>query len=296
VVQTLLPAIPSGLTIAPSGPDPELSVPAVAVRPGMTITVPVNIDTARPDGSTGATEAILALQYDPQLFDVSATDIQLGSLTSSGWQMTAVVNRQTGEIGIDLFSSTPILTAAAGSLVTISMHVDAGAGSLASLTPLTVVSQVNPTGTRAYRLEVADAQGALVLHVSGGQQLVENRQASVADASLQKESPSWNTPLDIGSTAVAHEMTGNRLPVPWALPGAQYLEPIFAELSGQDSMPDNAAWVPPGPILNADFEELPQASVAHLICPPSGNAAAIHSWVEEDDPDGLVLGLDSGRS
>ena len=68
--------------------------------------MPVDIDTAHPDGSTGATEAILALSYNPQLFDVSAADVHLGSLTA-GWQLTAVVNSQTGEIGIDLFSSLP---------------------------------------------------------------------------------------------------------------------------------------------------------------------------------------------
>ena len=66
--------------------------------------VPVDIDTAHPDGSTGAMEAILALRYNPQVFDVSAADVQLGSLTA-GWQLTAVVNAQTGEIGIDLFGA-----------------------------------------------------------------------------------------------------------------------------------------------------------------------------------------------
>ena len=60
----------------------------------------------------------MALQYDPQVFSVSAADVQSGSLTG-GWQLTTVVNAQTGEIGIDLFSSTPIQTTAGGSLVDI---------------------------------------------------------------------------------------------------------------------------------------------------------------------------------
>ena len=32
--------------------------------------------------------------------------MQFGSLTANGWQLTAVVNAQTGEIGIDLFSTS----------------------------------------------------------------------------------------------------------------------------------------------------------------------------------------------
>ena len=84
------------------------------------VVVPVNIDTAHPLGSTGATEAILALRYNPQVFSVSAADVQLGSLTA-GWQLTTVVNAQTGEIGIDIFGSTPIQTTAGGSLVTMTV-------------------------------------------------------------------------------------------------------------------------------------------------------------------------------
>ena len=52
--------------------------------PGGTVVVPVNIDTAHPDGSTGLVEANLALHFDPQVFTVSAADIQLGSLPAAG--------------------------------------------------------------------------------------------------------------------------------------------------------------------------------------------------------------------
>ncbi len=119
IPRTQIPSIPTGLTIVATGPDPSLSLPAtLRLTPGGTVVVPINIDTAHPAGSNGATEAILALRYDPQEFSVSAADVQLGSLTS-GWQLTAVVNAQTGEIGIDLFGSTPIQTTAGGSLVDI---------------------------------------------------------------------------------------------------------------------------------------------------------------------------------
>ena len=117
-----IPSIPTGLTIVPTGPDPTLTLGTNSQAvPGGAIIVPVNIDTAHPTGSTGMTEAILALRFDPNLFNVSSRDIQLGSLTASGWQLTAVVNAQTGEIGIDLFGGTPILNTAGGSLVIISL-------------------------------------------------------------------------------------------------------------------------------------------------------------------------------
>ena len=162
-----IPTYPTGLTIAPAGPDPTLSVLTdLQAAPGATVTVPVNIDTAKPDGSTGMTEAILALQYDPQVFSVSPADVQLGALpqSGSGWHLTSVVNAKTGQIGIDLFSTTPILTTAGGSLVTISLHVRDAAP--AGATALSLVSSVSPTGQQQYQTEVADAQGAFVLHAA----------------------------------------------------------------------------------------------------------------------------------
>ena len=119
VAQT--PLIPDGLTIAPAGPDPLLSLPSspLAVSGG-TVVVPVDIDTARPTGSSGMMEAVLALRYDTSAFSVSAADVQLGSVPSAGsdWQLSAVVDPLTGEIGIDLFSGTPIAFASGGSLIT----------------------------------------------------------------------------------------------------------------------------------------------------------------------------------
>ena len=58
-----IPLPPSGLTIPATGPDPTLSLPTeLTAVPGSTITVPVNIDTARPAGSGGLMEATLALR------------------------------------------------------------------------------------------------------------------------------------------------------------------------------------------------------------------------------------------
>ncbi len=159
--------IPNGLSIPPAGPDPLLSLPddPLAV-PGATLTVPINIDTARPEGSTGMMEASLALRYDSRVFTVTPADVQLGSLPggSSGWQLTAAVNPVTGEIGIELFSNTPIATTAAGSLVTIALHVRDTAPTGPAFIEL--VSQVDPTGSRLFRTQVEDVQGAFVLHTA----------------------------------------------------------------------------------------------------------------------------------
>ena len=58
------PAALAGFTV--TGPDPALSLPTtLRAPPGGTVVVPVDIDNAHPVGSTGATEAILALKYNP---------------------------------------------------------------------------------------------------------------------------------------------------------------------------------------------------------------------------------------
>jgi hypothetical protein len=214
---TQIPSIPVGLTIVPTGPDPELSLPStLQVMPGGTVSVPVNIDTAHPDGSTGATEVILALRYDPRVFEVSAADIALGSLTSGshtewevrdGWQLTAFVNDQTGEIGIDLVGNEPIETAAGGSLVTIALHASSSVPPGASA--LTLVSSVNPTGQRVFQTEVADAQGALVLHqtmtangflpAAPAQVIVGNETFDIGPGMLI-DGPSGANSADVGST------------------------------------------------------------------------------------------------
>jgi len=92
--------------------------------------------------------------------------VRLGSLplSGTGWHLTTAVNNNTGQIGVELFSNTPILTTAGGSLVTVSMEVRNQAP--AGTTALSLVSQVTPTGQRAFETMVTDAQGAFVLHVA----------------------------------------------------------------------------------------------------------------------------------
>jgi hypothetical protein len=160
-----IPRPPNGVTVTPTGPDPTLSLPTnLTAAAGAAVVVPVNIDTARPEESTGLTEAVLALRFDPLVFTVSASDVHLGTLPAAGmgWQLVTAVNGQTGEIGVDLFSATPIVTRNSGSLVTITLHVRVTAPAGGSA--INLVPEVNPTGQRAFRTEAADSQGTFVLH------------------------------------------------------------------------------------------------------------------------------------
>src|SRR5277367_571678 len=113
------------------------------------------------------TEAVLALQYDPKVFEVSAADVQLGTVPQggSGWQITTQVNAQTGQIGIDLYSTTPITNPAGGSLVVIALQVRDNAP--AGATALTLVPSVDPSGgQRVFQTGLTGPEGAFILHQS----------------------------------------------------------------------------------------------------------------------------------
>ena len=252
-----IPLPPSGLIILPTGPDPTLSLPAdLTVTPGGTVTVPVNIDTARPEGSGGMMEATLALRYDPQFFSVTAADIKLGTVPSagSGWQLDVAINPETGEIGITLFSTTPIQSTAGGSLVTITMQrvgsgqwavgSDAGFGATAS--PLFLVNQVNPTGQQPFRTEVADAQGAFVLHISNG---------LVSGSSVQPA---------VNNIATAGENNASELQVAAhsLQPTGGYLEQVFGDL--QLVLPEESRIAQPGVLLTSETNEQTSSERAML--------------------------------
>jgi sugar lactone lactonase YvrE len=158
-----IPSPPAGLTIAPSGPDPTLSLGTVGrIGNPSYVTVPVLLDNPHPDGSTGMTEAIVGLTYDPKVLSVAAADITLGAIpaSGSGWRLEAVVDQLTGQIAIDLYSATPITETQAGSLVSITFHVLPGV--IDPVTNVRLVSAVT-TQDRGYETEVADAAGQLVL-------------------------------------------------------------------------------------------------------------------------------------
>jgi hypothetical protein len=162
-----MPAYPGAPSNNPSGPDPALTLPS-ALQVGMdgTVEVPVTIDDPHPAGSSGLTQAQLALTYDPTVLSVSAADIHLGNVPSSGtgWKLQSVVNSTTGQIGITLFSATPIRSSTGGSLVTLVFHVRPGAQARSTLIDL--VSAVNPTGRRVVPTALDDNQGVLTLDMA----------------------------------------------------------------------------------------------------------------------------------
>jgi Putative Ig domain/Cohesin domain len=157
------PPIPPGANVTPIGNnvDPTLSLPGhLQVSAGGTVTVPVNLDDPHPEGSTGLAEAHLALTYDPHQFTVSAADIHAGSLLAAGgWTLVPTIDQATGQIGITLYSETPITSSLGGSLVTIDFHPVAG-----NLNPSTIqlAASANPNG-QLVSTELQDAQGTYTL-------------------------------------------------------------------------------------------------------------------------------------
>jgi hypothetical protein len=151
-----IPAIPTGVTITPVGADPTLSLS------GDQASVSVLLDHPNPVGSTGMTEAILALSYDPKALSVSSSDINLGSIPSqgTGWQISSVVDAATGQIGITLYSTTAITATHGGSLVNIAFHVLPGTA--ASATPVELVNRAMVNGQQ-FTTQVDDAQGQFIL-------------------------------------------------------------------------------------------------------------------------------------
>ena len=291
-----IPTIPANLPITAYGPDPVLSVPAsLATLPGDTEVVPVNVDTADPVGSTGATEAVLALRYDPQMFTVSAADVRLGSLTS-GWQLTTEVNVQTGEIGIDLFSSTPIQTPAAGSLVEITMQKvgsafgGGGEGAVGSNAgpAIYLVNQVDPTGQRVFTTGVADGQGAFVVHFSSGQWAVGGGQWAVDDVVLNAENNAPEIPFaahhplptadhsDAGSDAFEIQFF-DQYPLP-TVDQSDYHNVFSMQLSGDSTLPtadysEGMLWSADCPLATAhcfedDYLASLRQSVKHAAVSP----------------------------
>jgi hypothetical protein len=170
------PPIPTGLTITPFGADPTLRLGAVG-RIGNpsydgAVMMPVLLDNPHPDGSTGMTEAILALNYDPAVLSVSSSDITLGTLAGldDGWKLTSVIDPATGQIGIVIFGTTPLQTTQAGSLVNITFHVIPGTSA-----PATAVRLMSTTTAKgqAFTTQVDDAQGQLVLSPGADQVVIE---------------------------------------------------------------------------------------------------------------------------
>jgi hypothetical protein len=153
IATPVIPTIPATITVTGIGADPTLSLTDAAQGPNSEL-VSVLLDHPHPVGSTGLTVADLALTYDPSVLSVSASDITLGTIPTqgTGWQISSYVDRSSGQIGIQLFSLTPITATQTGSLVNIVFHVSPGTSVPASAVHLVTAASV-----------LADAQNQLVL-------------------------------------------------------------------------------------------------------------------------------------
>ncbi len=170
---------------SPNAADPALSLATSALTAVSTpskLDVSVLIDEPDPAGSTGLTEATLALTYDPAVLSVASADITLGSILpeGSGWQLLSNVDHLTGQIGIQLYSTTPITATQAGSLLNIAFHLRPGA--TVPVATVQLVGTVTPNN-RWFGTGLADAQGAMIL-------------SSAADSLVLP------TAFDIGSTTI----------------------------------------------------------------------------------------------
>jgi Cohesin domain len=295
-----IPYAPIGLTVTPVGPDPTLSVPTDLMgTAGGTVVVPVNIDTAHPLGSEGMMDAMLALSYDPQVFEVSASDVELGTVPEggSGWQLKAEVNAQTGQIGVEIYSNTPIQSVQGGSLVTISMHVRETA--TAGATGLTLVPYVDPTGgLRVYQTQVSDGQGAFVLHPAETALGVEPGAAGVVTIGASAVGAGGGAIVVSSGTEPSVATVSGTVAQPGGMASASVLpavlvEQVFGNLEQTGVVAPDGTLVQPGAILSTESSERGvSVGVRDLSVLQGQTGLAPAEWLPEDSL--AYLGL-SGR-
>jgi hypothetical protein len=281
-----IPYAPIGLPVNPVGPDPTLSVDGGQwTADGSTLVVSVDIDTARPQGSTGMVDAVLALSYDPKIFDVTAADVQLGTVpgAGSGWQLKTEVNAQTGLIGVELVSTIPIATTAGGSLVTIAMQVREGAltgtsefTEVSSLTPhpspLSLQPYVDPTGgLRVFQTQVSDGHGAFVLQVENG----------VVDGG------GWTVDGGKGTNGVSQANVVQAVNAPSASPSASLLplvavEQVLGSLEHASQVVQDSAFIQPGVILTSESSDQSPSTVRDLAVMQGPLGADQSEWLPGD--------------
>jgi hypothetical protein len=279
-----IPYAPIGLPVTPVGPDPTLTVMGGQLAAGgATVVVPVNIDTARPDGSTGMVDAMLALSYDPTIFDVSAADVHLGSLpaSGSGWQLKTEVNSQTGLIGVELFSSTPIQTTAGGSLVTISMHVRDTAAP--GTTALTLVPYVDPTGgMNVYETQVSDGQGSFVLHPAQTDAGIEPGTPGLLTIAAPAPSVSPFVDFQLTASSAAVGQIAQQAPTNASASPLAMVEQVFGNLEQTAQLVQDGAFAQPAAILTADSSEGSSNGIRDLASRQSPLGMNHADWMSDD--------------
>jgi hypothetical protein len=232
-----IPAIPSGVTITPVGADPTLSLS------GGQASVSVLLDHPNPVGSTGMTEAILSLSYDPKVLSVSPSDVTLGSIPNqgSGWQISSVVDAARGQIAVTLYSTTAITATDAGSLVNIAFHVAPGAS-----VPVSAVQLVNSTmvNGRQFATQVDDAQGQFVLS-PGVDRVVVSTDAPAAATVLPAPADATPTAASTEEHVVHTAAANHELPAAVIVSGQTEGPPVAEPTDGASSIGATAIRIDP---------------------------------------------------
>jgi hypothetical protein len=280
-----VPVYPGAPTHALSGADPTVSIPStLQLGPDGSVVVPVNIDDAHPAGSTGMTQATLAVSYDPALLSVSTSDIQLGSVpaTAGGWSLESTVDPATGQIGVTIWSAAPVTSSAAGSLVTIVFHAkNAGA---AGTTSIDLVPAVDPAGSGVIYTEVDDAQGPFTL----------------TPAPTDAYDPRIDGVVTLGSAEVTSADTA--LPVLPNLVASVVAGPAGAGVAAKAAVPLSAVGVASRPGLSAGVARVPQHVADDLFAALGRGAvgaaelALLSSGTEQAMGEALAAQMSAGGS
>ena len=184
-----IPAIPKGMTLTFSGPDPVVSAGTVAGTPGSTVVVPITLDTA-----TGLESVEIALLYPAD--SLLLLDARLGGLTQD-FQYFVKDTSVPGRIVLDM-SRMEALRGGSGTLVELEFRIADGAqGSLAIDLQATALNETRLTLNAESQPGLDPTDGRIILPVA---------QAPVIQVMTVGLLASAAVPLAGGATPIASAM------------------------------------------------------------------------------------------
>jgi hypothetical protein len=202
----------------------------------------------------------------------------------SGWQISTEINAQTGQIGIDLYSTTPITNPAGGSLVVIALQVRDNAP--VGATALTLVPWVDPSGgMRVFQTQLSGPEGEFILHQSvtpSGVEPGEPGQVTIAEFSSPLSPPGRGVGGE--GYASAFDVTPTAAPVTEAssvsTPPQALMEQVFGNLDQTGQVARDSAQVQPGVILNSQtgIQSLETNHDLAILAVPASQP----DWVSDD--------------
>ena len=129
----LVPNLPAVGSIAPGGPDPQLSIPRnLVVAAGGSLQIPVMIDSIVDLTGNGLRAADLILYYDPKVLTVNA--VSPGSVTAnSNWIAATNIEPLAGRVIVSLAGALSLEGKFSGELLSLdaTINADAPAGATA---------------------------------------------------------------------------------------------------------------------------------------------------------------------